>query len=302
MSDPADSSPASLMRTIAQSLAQMPAPGAEARILTAHVLGVPSTQLWSLDAVTPEQQRRLWALVRRRLSGEPVQHLTGRAPFRYLELEVGPGAFIPRPETEVMVGWCIDRLRELPRGEEPRIVVDLCTGSGAIAAALADELITDPAALSQPFEIHAVELSSDALAWAERNLSGTGVHLLQADLVDALPELDGRCDLVVCNPPYVPLESWEGVPAEVRDYDPDMALFSGPDGLDAWRSLAVSAHRLLRPGGILAGEHADVQGETVPALLVQHGGWAEVRDHRDLTDRPRFTTARKLSQDDSRAF
>lgn len=276
----------------------MPSPAAEARLLVAHVLGVPAKQLWTAGQATRDQQQELARYVERRLAGEPIQHLTGRAPFRYLELAVGPGAFIPRPETEVMVGWCLEQVRAMPAEDESLIVVDLCTGSGAIAAALADELTGANADPVRDVEIHAVELSNEALEWAERNLAGTGVHLHSDDLAEALPELSGRCALVVCNPPYIPLESWEGVPAEVRDHDPTMALFSGLDGLDAWRVLASTAHRLLRTDGVLAGEHADVQGESVPALLVAHGGWGQVRDHDDLTGRSRFTTARKLSKDD----
>ncbi|MGJ3509147.1 peptide chain release factor N(5)-glutamine methyltransferase [Enemella sp. A6] len=293
--------PNQLVRRLTQELSGVVAsPAAEARTLVAAVTGLTPAQLLTAPALTPEHIDRLDELVARRRSGIPLQHLTGRAPFRYLELQIGPGAFIPRPETEVMVEWCLARVRELPSRQEPIVVVDLCTGSGAIAAALADELTGDRADPPLPVEIHAVELSPEALAWAERNLAGTGVHLHAGDLRDALPELDGRCDLVVCNPPYIPLEAWESVPAEVRDHDPDLALFSGADGLDAWRVLADTAHRLLSTGGHLAGEHADLQGEAVPRLLLDHGGWTAVRDHLDLTGRARFTTATKLGEDESR--
>lgn len=275
-------------------------PAAEARTLAAAAAEVPVGRLITAPDLTESQLDVLAGWLRRRLAGEPLQHLTGRAAFRHLDLRIGPGAFVPRPETEVMVGWCLDRVRALPVREEPFVLVDLCTGSGAIAVALADELTGAHADPVLPVQIHAVELSAEALAWAERNLTGTGVHLHAGDLRDALPELDGRCDLVVCNPPYIPLEAWESVPAEVRDHDPDLALFSGPDGLDAWRVLAHTAHRLLKPGGLLAGEHADLQGEAVPRLLLDHGGWGSVRDHLDLTGRARFTTATKLGEDEPR--
>ena len=163
-------------------------------------------------------------------------------------------------------------------------MVDLCTGSGAIAKALADEV---PGTV-----IHAVELDELAYQYAARNLAGTGVDLRLGDAFTAFDDLLGQVHVVVCNPPYVPLEAWESVAPEARDHDPHLALFSGDDGLDAIRRLAVRAAELLRPGGVLGVEHADVQGEAVPAVLTATGRWTEVRDHRDLAGRPRFTTAR----------
>ena len=193
---------------------------------------------------------------------------------------MGPGVFVPRPETELLAGWAI----EATEGLESPVVVDLCTGSGAIARAVADEV---PGA-----DVHAVELDEGAWAWAERNLAGTGVDLRHGDLATAFDDLLGTVDVVVCNPPYIPLEAWESVAAEARDHDPHLALFSGDDGLDAIRVLAVRAAALLRPGGVLGFEHADAQGEAAPAVLRATGRWAEVVDHRDLAGRPRFTTAR----------
>ncbi|WP_183101572.1 N5-glutamine methyltransferase family protein, partial [Nocardioides pelophilus] len=147
------------------------------------------------------------------------------------------------------------------------IVVDLCTGSGAIAKAIADEV---PTAV-----VHAVELDERAHAWAERNLAGTGVDLRQGDFRTAFDDLLGTVDVVVCNPPYVPLEAWESVAVEARDHDPHLALFSGPDGLDAIRALAVRAADLLRPGGVVAVEHADAQGESAPAVFASEGRWEQ---------------------------
>jgi release factor glutamine methyltransferase len=163
-------------------------------------------------------------------------------------------------------------------------VVDLCTGSGVIAKAIADEVPTA--------RVHAVELDPAAHAWAERNLAGTGVELRQGDMATAFPELDGQVDVITCNPPYIPLEAWESVAPEAREHDPDLALFSGDDGLDAMRVLEAVAARLLRPGGVVGAEHADAQGESAPAVFSTAGRWREVRDHCDLAGRPRFLTAR----------
>ncbi len=140
--------------------------------------------------------------------------------------------------------------------------------------------------------VHAVELDEGAFAWAERNLAGTGVDLRHGDFATAFDDLLGTVDVVVCNPPYIPLWAWESVAVEARDHDPHLALFSGDDGLDAIRVLSVRAALLLRPGGVLGFEHADAQGELAPAVLRAAGRWADVADHRDLAGRPRFTTAR----------
>lgn len=263
--------------------AGVPSPAHDARELLAHVLDRRPPLLARTDPVGPEQQEHFAALLDRRSARVPLQHLTGEAPFRYLTLAVGPGAFVPRPETEVMTGWAIDRLRERPVDAPPAVVVDLCTGSGAIAKAIATEV--------PGTRVCAVELSPDAHAWAERNLADTDVTLVLADMADALPELDGTVDLVICNPPYVPLDAYDSVVTEARDHDPTVALFSGDDGLDAIRVLTVTAARLLRPGGLLTFEHAELQAEAAPAVVVTSGGYRTVRDHRDLTGRPRFVTA-----------
>lgn len=255
-------------------------PGRDVELLLAHVLDVPLGRLVLRTEIEGHQREAVEALVARREAREPLQHLTGTAPFRHVELAVGPGVFVPRPETELLAGWAVEQASPL---DEP-VVVDLCTGSGAIARALADEV---PHA-----RVHAVELDESAYAWAERNLSGTGVDLRHGDMATAFEDLVGTVDVVVCNPPYIPLEAWESVADEARDHDPHLALFSGDDGLDAIRVLEDRAARLLRPGGVLGCEHADVQGEAAPGVFVAGGRWRDVVDHRDLAGRPRFLTAR----------
>ena len=258
---------------------------AEARTLVAHVLGVEATGLLLAPDADAAATHALDALTARRLAGEPLQHLTGVAPFRHTIVRVGPGVFIPRPETEVMTGWVIDHLDALGR---PARVVELCAGSGAISRAIATE--------APGHEQWAVEREDAAVGYLLANLADTAVEVVHDDMADALPELDACVDVVVVNPPYIPLTEYEGVPAEVRDHDPAEALFSGPDGLDAMRVVARVAARLLAPGGWVAAEHADAQGESAPAIFVAHGAWDRISDHRDLTGRPRFVTARRTGR------
>lgn len=255
-------------------------PERDADLLLAHVLGVGVGRLPLVDDLDAAQQEQYAALLARRATREPLQHLTGTAAFRHVELEVGPGVFVPRPETELLAGWAIEQASAL----SAPVVVDLCTGSGAIAKAVAHEL---PEA-----DVHAVELDEQAYAWAGRNLAGTGVDLRQGDMATAFDDLTGTVDVVVCNPPYIPLEAWESVAAEARDHDPHLALFSGQDGLDAMRVLERRAARLLRPGGVVGAEHADVQGESAPAVFAATGRWLDVADHLDLAGRARYVTAR----------
>jgi release factor glutamine methyltransferase len=258
-------------------------PEQDARVLLSLVCDIEPARLPLLDGVSDEQAELFESMVIKRAVRMPLQHLTGRAYFRHVELEVGPGVFVPRPETEVMTGWALDQLRpQVLRLQRP-LVVELCTGSGAIAKAMVDEL--------PRLQVHAVELSEDAAGWAARNLAGTSVELHVGDMAVALPELNGTVDLVIANPPYIPLDAYESVAPEVRDHDPAVALFSGDDGLDAIRVLVKVASRLLKPAGLLCFEHADVQGESAPAVVAAHGTFTAVRDHRDLTGRPRFTTA-----------
>ncbi|WP_143465708.1 peptide chain release factor N(5)-glutamine methyltransferase [Kribbella sp. ALI-6-A] len=256
-------------------------PEYDAAELLAFVAGVSRLQLGLAD-ISPAQRQQYDVLVERRAQREPLQHLTGTAAFRYRELAVGPGVFVPRPETEVLVGWMLDRLKDV----EAPLVVDLCSGSGAIAGAVATE--------RPDSVVHAVELSPDACVWARRNLAGTGATLHEGDIDGCLPELDGQVDAVIANPPYIPLTAWESVTAEVRDHDPALALWSGDDGLDEIKVVAATAARLLKPGGWFGCEHADVQGESAPAVFAATGQFTEVRDQLDLAGRHRFATGRRV--------
>ncbi|KRE55095.1 peptide chain release factor N(5)-glutamine methyltransferase [Phycicoccus sp. Soil748] len=264
--------------------AGVPSPDVDAVALAAHVLRTTASQVRTAMVVgAPAPDPAAYgALVEQRVSRVPLQHLTGRAAFRRLELAVGPGVFTPRPETEVVAGLAIDAARAVVAAP---VVVDLCTGSGAIALAVADEL---PSAT-----VYAVELGEDAHAWAARNVADTGlpVTLVHGDATTAFPELDGTVDVVVSNPPYIPV-GMVPVDPEVRDHDPELALYGGSeDGLAIPLAVGARAAALLRPGGVLVMEHADSQGESLPRALERTGCWRDVHDERDLTGRPRATVA-----------
>lgn len=261
--------------------AGVPSPRNDAEELAAFVHSVKRGELHTVKDA--DFDARYWEVIARREAREPLQHITGHAYFRYLELQVGPGVFVPRPETESVVGWAIDAVRAMDVVEP--LIVDLCTGSGAIALALAQEVPRS--------RVHAVELSEDALVWTRKNVEGSRVDLRQGDALEAFRDLDGQVDLVISNPPYIPLTEWEYVAPEARDHDPELALFSGEDGLDLIRGIERTAHRLLRPGGVVVIEHADTQGGQVPWIFTEERGWADAADHPDLNNRPRFATARK---------
>ena len=275
-----------LLRAAAGRLAAagVGSPEFDAAELLAHALGTTRSRLLRSTVVGPDGVAAFDELVARRASREPLQHLTGVAGFRYTELAVGPGVFVPRPETEVLAGWAVELARGIVASGRPAVVVDLCTGSGAVALSVATEV---PGAL-----VHAVELDESAHGWALRNLAGSGVDLRHGDMADAFPDLDGSVDVVVANPPYIPWEAYESVAPEVRDHDPALALWSGDDGLDAMRVVEQVAARLLAPGGSVGAEHADVQGQAAPHVFRRTGRWVDVRDHEDLAGRPRFVTAR----------
>ena len=266
-------------------------PSADAELILAHVLGETRGRVQAL-AVMRAEISPVAAVAARDLAEErarriPLQHLTGRAPFRSIELAVGPGVFVPRPETEIVAQFAIDALQAVPDPEP--IAVDLCTGSGALALALAHEV---PSA-----RVWAVELSREAHAWAERNVADWGddrVTLIRGDAtalssISELAPLSGRVHVLVTNPPYGPSGMVPRDP-EVRDHDPGLALYGGADGLDVVRSISRSARELLVPGGTLVIEHAETQGRAIRELLLADG-WRAAATHPDLTGRDRATTA-----------
>ena len=264
------------------SSAGVPAARADAEQLLAAALGVPRTRLAAVETVDADTAVRFAELVTRRSAREPLQHLVGTVSFRYIEVAVGPGVFVPRPETELLVDAVLPVLRASPHP----IAVDLCAGSGALALAIADEV---PSAT-----VYAVERSPSALHWLRRNCAGSKVQVISADVGDAslLPELTGRVDAVLANPPYV--GTGEDVDPEVR-HDPADALFAGPDGLAVLPAVVSTARRLLRSGGVSAVEHGDQQGTAITALLSGDDRWRQVVDHRDLAGRPRYLTAERTS-------
>lgn len=279
---------AAAVRAAAERLADagVPDPLVDAELLAGHVRGLRRGEVQAAivrgDALPDADAEALDALIERRAAREPLQHLTGTAPFRHLELSVGPGVFVPRPETEIVAQFAIDALLAEP--DPDPIGVDLCTGSGAIAMALATEV---PHA-----RVFAVELSPDAHAWAARNTAGAdNLTLVLGDLADTLGDLDGTVAVVISNPPYVPDDAVPRDP-EVRLHDPAMALYGGQDGLDVVRALSIRAMRLLRPGGLLVIEHGELQGDQIRALL-DADGWRATTTHPDLTHRDRATTALK---------
>ncbi|KGN34901.1 methylase [Knoellia sinensis KCTC 19936] len=259
-------------------------PAHDAVALAAHALGVDSSEVRRLMILGGPVPEAYAVLVAERASRVPLQHLTGRAWFRGLELEVGPGVFVPRPETEVVAGWAIDAVRAcVESGVDEPVVVDLCTGSGAIALAVKAEV---PHA-----QVHAVEVSDLAVAWARRNQErlALDVEIVQGDAITSLDLRD--VDVVVSNPPYIPTTA-EPIDPEVRDHDPHVALYGGSeDGLAIPRLIAARAAGLLRAGGVLVMEHADSQGESLPAALRATGSWSHVEDRVDLNGRPRATVA-----------
>jgi release factor glutamine methyltransferase len=274
-------------QTVARlAAAGVPDPEVDAELLIGHVLGlsrggvqarlVMGGELGEADAAALEP------LVARRARREPLQHLTGRAAFRSLELAVGPGVFVPRPETEQVAQLAIDALRSAAEPEP--VAIDLGSGSGAIALAMATEV---PHA-----RVWAVENSPQAFPWTRRNVEEVGapnLELVFGDLATALRELDGRAAVVISNPPYVPAGELPRDP-EVRLHDPEAALYGGTDGLDVVRVISRRAAELLHSGGVLVLEHAETQSASIAALLAADG-WRAISHHRDYTMRDRATTA-----------
>jgi release factor glutamine methyltransferase len=282
-------------------------PRVDAELLIGHVLGLNRGQVQSKAitdaAVSDDDAARIVAVLERRAAREPLQHITGRAPFRSMELAVGPGVFVPRPETEQVAQFAIDALRaasvpsvpealeghpsavpEALEGHPGPIGVDLGTGSGAIALAMATEV---PHA-----RVYGVEVSPLAFVWTKQNFresGATNATPVFVDLADALPELNGTVSVVISNPPYIPAAAIPRDP-EVRLFDPEIALYGGDDGLDVVHQVSATAKRLLHAGGTLVLEHGELQALEIAALL-RADGWRAVASHRDLLGRDRATTA-----------
>jgi release factor glutamine methyltransferase len=255
-------------------------PRTDAELLAAHAAGTERGRLAFTDA-GPEFRDRYDVLVAARAKRVPLQHLTGTTAFGPVTVHVGPGVFIPRPETEAMLEWAVaQRLSTQP------VIVDLCTGSGALALALSNRW---PDA-----RVIAVDDSEDALNYARRNVTGTGVELVRADVTQPglLTELDGRVDLLVANPPYIP----DGVTLEpeVAQYDPPHALFGGPDGMAVIDHIVELAARWLRDGGHCAVEHDDTTSARTVEAFTRGGRFGEVTARHDLAGRPRFVTATRI--------
>ena len=266
------------------SAAGVPSPQADATWLLCHILETDRSDLltritFDQDLAAEQSDAFLVALARRE-QREPLQHITGRAAFRSLELSVGPGVFIPRPETEQVVQYAIDYLRQLPA---PGVAIDLGTGSGAIAIAMAVEV--------PQTKVYAVELSQAAFDYAAKNIAANAaaVELRLGAMQEVVSDLVGGLDVVISNPPYIP-DSAIPIDPEVRNFDPELALYGGEDGLDVIRDISGIAAALLRAGGLLVLEHADGQSDAIRELLL-NDGWLSVSAFQDATMRYRTITA-----------
>ena len=259
----------------------------DAELLAAHVSGTDRGRLALLDAPDPEFFNRFDQAIAARAQRTPLQHITGTAPFGPVQLQVGPGVFTPRPETEALLEWAL--AQPLP---PDAVILDLCTGSGALAIALASQ--------RSQARVIAVDDDARALNYARRNAANTAVRLVRGDVTDAglLPELAGSVDLVVANPPYIPVGTV--LELEVARHDPAHALFGGTDGMAVITPLIARAAGWLKPGGLLAVEHDDTTSEATARIMIQAGFFGDVTAHRDLTGRPRFVTARALQRADLR--
>lgn len=290
-------SASAVRRRVAAVLADADVPSADvdAGWLVAEVLGTTPAMLALRGDLEHDQALRLAELVARRSAREPLQHILGTASFRHLQVAVGPGVFVPRPETELLVDLALGALADgMPDGESAT-AVDLCSGSGVIALSLAME--------RPGTSVWAVELDQAARGWLARNVtahgqmlaeSGSQLVVVAGDATAPQADVPRGVDIVTCNPPYIPDDAVPRDP-EVARYDPEVALYGGPDGLDVVRGVVAAAAELLRPDGWLLIEHGDAQGaaDGVPGVISAHGGFTQVRDHRDYADRPRVTVARR---------
>ena len=266
------------------STAGVPSPQADATWLLCHILDTDRSDLLTRitfdQDLSSEQLEAFLVALTRREKREPLQHITGKAAFRSLELSVGPGVFIPRPETEQVVQYAIDYLRQLPM---PGVAIDLGTGSGAIAIAMAIEV--------PQTKVYAVELSQSAFDYATKNIEANlaAVELRLGAMQEVVSDLVGGVDVVISNPPYIP-DSAIPIDPEVSNFDPELALYGGEDGLDVIRDISGIAAALLRAGGLLVLEHAETQSDAIRELLL-NDGWLSVSAFQDATMRYRTITA-----------
>ena len=259
-------------------------PKVDAELLCCFILEIDRSELTLLvidnQAIPEDKLPDFLEAVHRREKREPLQHITGSAPFRHLELEVGPGVFVPRPETEQLVELAIQKIQTV----KTPLIVDLCSGSGAIAISMSMEL--------ENANVFAVELSEEAFEYLTRNFQKYGLDpktLRNENLTTALDELQGQVDLVVSNPPYIP-DAAVPIDLEVQLFDPSIALYGGVDGLDVIREISTRALYLLRPGGHLVLEHANTQAPAIGELLLTQG-WQEIVSSQDLTGKNRIISA-----------
>jgi release factor glutamine methyltransferase len=257
----------------------------DAEYLLAHTLGLTrmdlhnpvileATLLGFSDLNILEEQ--FFDLLDRRLNFEPLQYLTGTAPFRYLDLQVGPGVLVPRPESELLVEAVLQHIKNLP---QPVSVVDLGAGSGALSLAIATE--------APGSRVIAVEKSPEAIIWLKKNVStiAENVRVVEGDVDDALPGI--KCDVVIANPPYI--RQGQKLPRDVEAFEPHVALFGGPTGLEIPHMFINAAARLLKPQGVLVIEHGEDQAQEIAKLL--DVDFSEVASHDDLVGRPRWSSA-----------
>lgn len=258
----------------------------DAELIACYCIGVSRSELALMVATEQEfpteSLDRFQLALARRVARQPLQHITGVAPFRHLELKVGPGVFTPRPETEEVVGFALEKIGSWPTP----LIVDLCSGSGAIAISFATEISGS--------KVFAVEKSIEAFAYLRDNAARYGLaadNLRNEDLQNSLPELDGQFDLVISNPPYIPNDAIP-IDLEVQLHEPSMSLYGGVDGLDVVRQISSRALKLLKPRGLLVMEHADTQSSAIGKLLLAEG-WLEIETRADLAGKDRMISALK---------
>ena len=274
-----------LLRSAKSELAESQISEVDAEHLLAHVLGISRMDLHNsvllesvLVAVSDDEviEAQFISLLDRRINHEPLQYLTGLAPFRYLEIEVGPGVLVPRPESELLVDAVLTHIKNLPA---PVSVIDLGAGSGALALAIATE--------APDTRVIAVENSPEAIYWLKRNVSviAENVRVVEGDVVHVLPGI--KCDVVIANPPYIP--DAQPLPRDVVGFEPHAALFGGPTGMELPRIFITAAARLLKPAGVLVIEHTESQGSFIATELALD--FESITLHDDLVGRPRWTSA-----------